>query len=214
MPNQKDLPQKKVKSKARKHFNKVKNCHPWPFHRKSTHLFPTCCTIYIGRRRGEEECLFLAAPFVWVYIKLSLRQCSFDKDLTFLQKITYGELLLTLLTQTNESWGTARLVTQTKARPADVSHSRQEEGTGRANSKELPHGKRPGCFVTHSAKKGTSFPLFLPSKLNLVAQPNLLLNSVSGEQQTQALASSCTDCSRNSWDILWQHHKKNFPQNW
>lgn len=49
-----------------------------------------------------------------------------------------------------------------------------------------------------NAKKGTPFPLFLLSRLNLVAQPNLLLNSVSGEQQAHSLASSCVKCFRNS----------------
>lgn len=82
-----------------------------------------------------------------------------------------------------------------------MSHSRQEEGTGRANSKELPHGKRLECFVTHGAKKRHLFFLFLLSRLNLVAQPNLLLNSVSGEQQTHSLASSYAKCFRNSRDI-------------
>lgn len=104
-------------------------------------------------------------PFPCNLICQSLHKALIDavliwQSLEFLQKITYGELLLTLLTQTNESWGTARLVTQMKARPADVCHSRQEEGTGRANSKELSHGKSLECFLTHSGKKGTPFPLF------------------------------------------------------
>lgn len=85
-PTRRIFPRKKVKSNASKHFNKIQNCHPWPLHRKSTHLFPTCRTIYIGRRRGDKECLFHATLFVWVYIKLSLKQCLFDKALNFFRK--------------------------------------------------------------------------------------------------------------------------------
>lgn len=99
--------------------------------------------------------------------------------------------------ETNGSWGMARWVTWMKARGWDLArlaeapHSRQK-GRGRANSRELlPHGKRSRRFRTHGAKKQS---LFLPSKLNLVAQPpNLLLNLINGEKQTQKLVSCCTE---------------------
>lgn len=185
----------KSKEQCKQHVNKVQNCHPWPYTGSPLICFPHAALFTL---EGDDECLFLATSFVWVYIKLSLKHCSFDKALNFFRKNTYGELLLTLLTQ------------QTKARPADVSHSRQKEGTGRANSKEPPHGKRLECFIIHSAKRHP-FPLFLLSRLNVVAQPNLLLNSVSGEQQAHSLASSCAKCFRNSWDIPWQHHRKKLP---
>lgn len=45
------FPRKKIKSKASKHFNKVKNCHPWALSQEVHSSFPTCSTIYIGRRR-------------------------------------------------------------------------------------------------------------------------------------------------------------------
>lgn len=52
-------------------------------------------------------------------------------------------------------------------------------------------------------KRDPSFPLFLPSKLNLVAQPpNLLLDLISGEQQTQKLASCCTEKQHSTSRLL------------
>lgn len=49
--NQKDLPQKKNKEQSKQTLQWVKNCHPWALSQEVHSSFPTCSTIYIGRRR-------------------------------------------------------------------------------------------------------------------------------------------------------------------